>query len=846
MSSAPSSNLLTTSIFNPALLGKQDLIRGFVARRDLLDRLLDDLRRIQPGTPPQHQLIVGQRGLGKTTLLRRLAFAIEDDANLSSKWQPLVFPEEQYNVRNLGDFWLNCADALSDALDRAGNTAASVSLDQRVERIPTDPNARSSAGLSLLLEEAETLGRGLVLLVDNLDIVLDRLDREEEWEFRRVISSKPRLYIVGASSRALEALYEHGRAFYDYFQVSELRGLDDKEMFAVLERLAAEANDESVQQLIREKPARIQTMRVLTGGNPRTLMLLYRVLSQGPEGDVQRDLEQLLDLYTPLYKARFEEMAPQAQQVVDAMAIHWDPITAGDLAEQLAPLSVNQVSAQLKRLEDFGVVEKAPWFGEKKTAFQIAERFFNIWYLMRASRRVRRRLIWLVKFLEAWFEREEIRDRAKSYLQRDPKSIGAERFAEMALAYSQTVDDRRLRRNLEWAGLQAALDESLGIEFDFSDLPPEVLDRKQRMERLRGLRKEVLAMNFEGVDSEELWLSIGGSPVLSLKEKVGLVELLSKHGPMGRRLALRRLERCRSRVVDALKIPPAEVHQLHQSIASGEITDTYDVEGIVAVASRLNSKLLPLVAIMSRMGFTPEPTIIIEKALNTLAAEPGYEGVGFYALAAFNLNLERYSEAEQALLQASKFDKTLILSDSWTDLGEKLERLPGHEAQALRAFGKAAELDPTNPVRRSLALRAAQRFADEGHLPASIEAVSRLLEVFPTDTETKFTLTGLHALNKDWEQSSELVEELAASEVEQPEIWAFKAIVQSGYLEDVIEILQHTAANQRWRPLYEALRAVQQGSALYLRRVAPEIQPISEAILQQIAPDFERISKFTR
>jgi hypothetical protein len=71
---------------------------------------------------------------------------------------------------------------------------------------------------------------------------------------------------------------------------------------------------------------------------------------------------------------------------------------------------VNLVSAQLKRLEDAGVVEKAPWFGEKKAAFQIAERFFNIWYLMRASRRVRQKLLWLVKFLEAWFDREKLGD----------------------------------------------------------------------------------------------------------------------------------------------------------------------------------------------------------------------------------------------------------------------------------------------------------------------------------------------------------------------------------------------------------------------------------------------------
>ena len=177
MSDGSSGNLLTTSVFNPALLRKEDLVRGFVARQALLERLLDDLGRVQPGSPPQHQLVIGQRGLGKTTLLRRMAFAIEDDRELSAKWIPLVFPEEQYNVKNLGDFWLNCADALSDALEATGNAVAAEHLDKRVEEMPPDPNRRSEEAVRVLLEEADRLGRGLVLLVDNLDVVLDRLSR---------------------------------------------------------------------------------------------------------------------------------------------------------------------------------------------------------------------------------------------------------------------------------------------------------------------------------------------------------------------------------------------------------------------------------------------------------------------------------------------------------------------------------------------------------------------------------------------------------------------------------------------------------------------------------------------
>jgi hypothetical protein len=412
------------TVYNPALLKKEDLIRGFVARQPLLERLLDDLRREGTTTAPQHHLLIGQRGLGKTTLLRRLAYAIEDDRTLDAAWMPLVFPEEQYNVASLGDFWLNCADALSDALDRKGERAAAEALDARVRSVPTDRAGRSAAALQILIAEADRLQRRLLLLVDNLDILLERLDPEQEWEFRRVISEERRLHFIGASSRVLEAFYEYGRAFYDFFQIHELKGLDDSETFTLLCKLAEQAAKPDVEKLLKEQPGRIRTLRLLTGGNPRTLVLLFKVLAEGGDSDVQRDVEQLLDLYTPLYKARFEELPTQAQQLVDAMAIHWDPLTAADLTALLRPLSVNLISAQLKRLEDLGVVEKAPWFGEKKTAFQIAERFFNIWYLMRASRRVRQKLLWLVKFLEAWFDREELGTGARGWLAQDTEALG--------------------------------------------------------------------------------------------------------------------------------------------------------------------------------------------------------------------------------------------------------------------------------------------------------------------------------------------------------------------------------------------------------------------------------------
>jgi predicted AAA+ superfamily ATPase len=120
------------ALYNPALWSRQEAKDYYVARRGLLDRLVDDLRREQPGTRPQNRLILGLRGMGKSTLLRRLAIAVEDDAALHAQWLPLTFPEEQYNVASLADFWRNCLDALGDLLESRGDSVTVEKIDQAV------------------------------------------------------------------------------------------------------------------------------------------------------------------------------------------------------------------------------------------------------------------------------------------------------------------------------------------------------------------------------------------------------------------------------------------------------------------------------------------------------------------------------------------------------------------------------------------------------------------------------------------------------------------------------------------------------------------------------------------
>jgi len=399
------------AVYNPRLLSRRELVGDFVVRTSVLARVCDDLRQADHGHRPAHRIILGQRGMGKTTLLHRLRYAVEDDPSFGARWIPLVFPEEQYNVDRLSTFWLNCLDALSDAIEVRGEDPGP--LDAAIEALPPlEEGTRAERALRLLLDEASSRDARLLLLVDNIDLILGRL-KDQEWALREALSHEDRLLVIGASARAIESTFTFDAAFYDFFEVEELSGLTQDETHTLLTHLASRSGHPDVAELVRTRPERVEPLRVLAGGNPRTLALLFTILAQDADGDVRSDLEQLLDRCTPLYKARFEQLSPQAQKVVHELAVYWHPIGSAALAE-LCDLPARTVSGQLERLYKDGVIQKVQLGTDAgastKTGYQVAERFFNIWYLMRGSRRVRRELMWLVAFLRLMHTRHEWRD----------------------------------------------------------------------------------------------------------------------------------------------------------------------------------------------------------------------------------------------------------------------------------------------------------------------------------------------------------------------------------------------------------------------------------------------------
>lgn len=572
------------ALYNPRLWNANEVRAYYVARPALLDRIVDDLKREDANNHPQHRLIVGLRGMGKSTLLRRLAVAVEDDAQLNANWLPLSFPEEQYNVASLSDFWLNCLDALSDLLESRGQVAESTQLDAEVEQLDRKDG---EGALGALLRAAGTLQRRLLLLVDNVDLVFERI-KNEDWKLREVLQAHPEILIVGASAKVLEDTYNYKAAFYDFFKIDELRGLSEVEMRETIINLARLGKAEHIIERINADPARLRVLHTLTGGNPRTAVLLYGVLLKGIDGDVRSDLEGLLDEVTPLYKARFEELPPQSQQLLDKLALHWHPANAAVLTKQLG-WKVNLVSAQLDRLIGAGIVEKVKAPKSKRLNFQIGERFFNIWYLMRTSRRLRRRLIWLVECLRGLYSSEELQAMAR---QRMTQATGDVRDAETLVALSDALDDPTFKRALTDSALEllAKLKDENTINelFDLDGNEAEIKIRQLRIEL--GQKWQRLRETDYKDQRRRKWLE---TAVLSRSDTNAVSDAMKDENP-DKVFAI--VQSASENTIS--HFGPKAARLLASATQNGQATHLADREGMAALSLRINAPYLAAVANM--------------------------------------------------------------------------------------------------------------------------------------------------------------------------------------------------------------------------------------------------------
>lgn len=690
------------SLYNAGRMSPEQIIAAFAARRQQFERIVADLAEEKPKSRAQHHLIVGQRGMGKTMLLARIAAELRTDSKLSARFIPLVFAEEQYAVDRLSKFWLNCLDSLADARELDKDTAGVKKIDAAVAHL-------TAAGMSAAKDDqpfadevyeafaqfAKAGGQRPVLLVDNLQLVFERLDNGQQHSLRELLMRPGSPILVGASSSPPPESQDYGAAFYDQFKVHYLRPLDVPEMRSLLVHLADAAQRDDVRQRVLQHPARLTVLRQLTGGNPRTALTLFFLYAEDFAPSVFGDLEGLLDRVTPLYKARFEELTPQQQVVASAIANNWDPVTAAALAAATG-LPTSTISAQLDRLEKTGVVERTELFGETSTGYQLAERFFNIWFLMRsASRRQRREVEFLTRFLESFYEPADRTRLAQHLLSEDhfsPDRLTWSRAVAASLTERETAEE--LTRHTELAALYEEEREArarMREIIDFDSLQPATL-------AFADLRKKLMCLvptDFDIIPEDFAKTVLGDREMFKSGERQQLAA-------RGRRLKATEIQSIvetirKARAVDEQTYSAEAVAWFSNRLASGQIRDLRDAEDWNrAFLQTIDSQCMQLMVASLPLGLGSELKESCIARITSVLQPPRTASAKRWSRWGrdLHLRLTRKVEAETAYRAALALDPNNAFD--WCFLGDLLGDDPQRYADAETAYREGIARDPKN------------------------------------------------------------------------------------------------------------------------------------------------------
>jgi DNA-binding MarR family transcriptional regulator len=303
-------------------------------------------------------------------LVRRLAAAVRQDVVLEKNWYPVVLPEELYDVACEGELWLRALRKIGQQ-EKENDQGRMQKIYETLSQENNIQNLKIQA-LAALMDFAEK--RRLLIIVENLQMLLgEQTSDDDAWDIRQTLLNHPELMLVSTATTHFGEIANAEKANFELFREIILTPLNTRDCRSLWQNITDENIGEN----------RVRPMEILTGGSPRLLSILADFGAGRPLKELMENLVILIDDHTTYFKANVEALANKERRVFVTLAELWQPSRAKDVARQCR-LSVNTVSALLKRLVKKGAVTKVDQKG-RIHYYQITERLYNIYHLMRLS-----------------------------------------------------------------------------------------------------------------------------------------------------------------------------------------------------------------------------------------------------------------------------------------------------------------------------------------------------------------------------------------------------------------------------------------------------------------------------
>lgn len=383
--------------YQSANLTDNEIVKHFIVRKKEFERIIAEISRDDMAGAIQHFILIGRRGSGKSTLLRRIQAEVNIEQKLNEKLIVINLSEEQAGVYRLHDLW--------DLVIRELNTRKIQTEVPDWSSFTDDLQGYSKSLYASIQITLQKQGKKLLLLLDNIDRIFDNIG-EEAHLLRELLMNHKDLRIIGGSTRMSEHYWKYDMPFYEFFRIIRLESLKREEVGELLTYWSGCLNLPEVTHFLEKNPGKIETIRLLTDGMPRTLLNFIEILIDRSDQNGFEYLRSILDRATPVYQERLNSLPPAQRKIVSELSNFWDAVKVNQLTD-VCKMSGKLVSAQLSQLVKNEMVEKIAGL-KRDNLYRLAERFFNLWLLMtQGGPKEKRQVKYLTVFLENWYDEKE-------------------------------------------------------------------------------------------------------------------------------------------------------------------------------------------------------------------------------------------------------------------------------------------------------------------------------------------------------------------------------------------------------------------------------------------------------
>ena len=432
--------------FNPGTLQPdEEVIEQFVIRKHEFDIVLDVLRGNVDSPSCQHVLVVAPRGRGKTMLLARVAAEFRADEKFSARLLPVRFMEESQEIFNLADFWL---ETLFHLARESATHDPELARELRETHTALTARWRERAleeyARAAVLAAADRLGKKLVLMVENLQALCENVNDDFGWKLRGALQSEPQIILLATATSRFEGLDDAQEPFFELFRIVDLQRLDTDEC----RRLWQVVSGDTVSR--RE----IRPLQILTGGNPRLLVIVAGFAQHRSLRQLMEELVKLIDEHTEYFRSHLEVLAKTERRVYIAVIDLWQASRTGEIAAR-ARMDVRTVSTMLGRLVDRGVVIVE---GSGKKRLYSAERLYSIYYKLRRERDEAAVIGSFIYFMVSFYSEDELAEMSGTLMAEAAKSKAIREGIKRAMAELPQVNS--VFSSMAWPGLEEPSNEA--------------------------------------------------------------------------------------------------------------------------------------------------------------------------------------------------------------------------------------------------------------------------------------------------------------------------------------------------------------------------------------------------